>query len=97
MSEPAKGLVGLRLIRTAIGISQAQFAKIAGCSTVTVRHVESGWRDCGQSVQRRIAEGIGCEVMDLHNPALSDKRLHEIASQYHALRAQSHAHKAGVA
>lgn len=97
MNETEKGLVGLRAIRTAIGVSQAQVAKLAGCSTVTVRHVEAGWRDCGQSVQRRLADGLGCEVMDLHNPTVTQKRLHEIASQYHALRSQAHAEQAGVA
>jgi predicted transcriptional regulator len=94
-----KGLVGLRHLRHALELTQSAVAKSAGCSEVQIRHVETGWRDCTQAFQRRLASALCCEVVDLLATP-TPQRLAEIRADYTqrvADQARAEAQKSEVA
>lgn len=77
-----KGLPGLWYIRSHLNLTQQKLAEISGLSTVAIRHVETGVRDCSQAFQRRLAEVLACTVADLHQEP-GEFRLLQIEIAYH--------------
>lgn len=84
-----KGLPGLRPIRERLELSQAKLGALCGKgrSEDFIRHLETGFRDCSQTVQRELAEALCCTVSDLHGE-LTDDRLKQIFRAYHLKQAE---------
>ena len=84
-----KGLPGLRPIRERLELSQAKLGALCGSkgrSEDFIRHLETGFRDCSQTVQRELAEALCCTVSDLHGEP-TDARLKQIFRAYHLKQA----------
>jgi transcriptional regulator with XRE-family HTH domain len=65
----AGGSSGVRARRLAAGLSQERLARLAECSTSTVRLVEYGYRPSDEMISR-IAAALGCSRNDLEAPGL---------------------------
>lgn len=82
-----KGLPGCKPIREALELTQAQLAQMVGVHLSFIFCVENGRKDCSQSVQRRIAGVLGCEVVDLIQQP-TEERIQEIKSESEVRKAQ---------
>lgn len=60
-----KGLAGLYHIRTAIDMSQAELAELAGLSLGHLSRVETGAHACSTDVCSRLADSLGVTPNDL--------------------------------
>jgi transcriptional regulator with XRE-family HTH domain len=54
----------LRTLRVNAGLSQERLARLAECSTNTVRLIEHGYRP-SDDMLKRLAEVLGCESAEL--------------------------------
>jgi transcriptional regulator with XRE-family HTH domain len=61
------GSSAVRTRRLAAGLSQERLARLADCSTSTVRLVEYGYRPSDEMLSR-IAIALGCSREDLEGP-----------------------------
>lgn len=80
-----KGLPGLRPIRERLELSQAKLGSMCGKkgrSEDFIRHLETGFRDCSQTVQRELSEALCCTVSDLHGQP-SETTLKKIFKDFH--------------
>lgn len=63
----AGGCPRLRERRLAAGLSQESLARLADCSTATVRVVEAGYRPSAE-MRARLAQALGCTVAAIEAP-----------------------------
>ena len=85
-----KGLPGLRPIRERLELSQAELAALCGRgrSEDFIRHLETGFRDCSQTVQRELADALCCTVSELHGDP-TEEQLRQIFRAYHLKLAEA--------
>ncbi len=82
------GLPGLKAVRTALGLTQAEIAESIGSSPVTISQLEIGNKDCSQAFQRRLAEALCCSITDLVEES-GEKRLDVIKNAFELRNAQA--------
>jgi transcriptional regulator with XRE-family HTH domain len=58
----------LKRLRFEAGLEQAELAAQVGCSQPHISELERGTASAGVAILRRLAEALGCEIVDLMQP-----------------------------